>query len=142
MPLSTQGRPGLREDWDGEHHRGRGHLEVCGRGAQELEPDDPGKLSVRVHQLAPDRLLAPRGNVQILLPPPSSPSYPCYRGTANKTQHSLFSILMTFQMFLMMFSCIGLSWVPGKRLRNWLYERVALTVFRCFSRSFSGTFTK
>ena len=38
----------------------------------------------------------------------------------------------------MLSSCIGLSWVPNTRLRNWLYERVALTVFRCFSRTFSG----
>ena len=38
----------------------------------------------------------------------------------------------------MVLSCIGLSWVPHRGLRNWLYERVALTVFRCFSRSFSG----
>ena len=38
----------------------------------------------------------------------------------------------------MVLSCIGLSWVPHRGLRNWLYERVALTVFRCFSRSFSA----
>lgn len=47
-------------------------------------------------------------------------------------------LILVIGMLLMMFSCIGLSWVPGKRLRNWLYERVALTVFRCFSRSFSA----
>ena len=43
-------------------------------------------------------------------------------------------------MCLMVISCIGLSWVPHKSLRAWLYERVALTVFRCFSRSFSGQY--
>ena len=37
-------------------------------------------------------------------------------------------------MGLMVVSCVGLSWVPSTRLRNWLYCRVALTVFRCFSR--------
>lgn len=47
-------------------------------------------------------------------------------------------LILVIGMLLMMFSCIGLSWVPGRGLRNWLYERVALTVFRCFSRSFSA----
>ena len=47
--------------------------------------------------------------------------------------------ILVIGMFLMIISCVGLSWVPHQKLRNWLYERVALTVFRCFSRSFSGT---
>ena len=41
-------------------------------------------------------------------------------------------------MSLMIVSCIGLSWVPHEALRRFLYERVALTVFRCFSRCFSA----
>merc|ERR1712142_1445138 len=45
---------------------------------------------------------------------------------------------MVIGMILMIISCIGLSWVPHQKLRMWLYERVALTVFRCFSRSFSA----
>jgi len=46
--------------------------------------------------------------------------------------------ILMIGMILMLISCIGLSWVPHTKLRNWLYERVALTVFRCFSRSFSA----
>ena len=46
--------------------------------------------------------------------------------------------ILVIGVSLMLVSCIGLSWVPHTRLRNWLYERVALTVFRCFSRTFSA----
>merc|ERR1719192_836675 len=47
-------------------------------------------------------------------------------------------VVLIIGMSLMIVSCIGLSWVPHEALRRFLYERVALTVFRCFSRSFSA----
>ena len=42
---------------------------------------------------------------------------------------------------MMIFSCIGLSWISHGGIRRWLYERVALTVFRCFSRCISAHIT-
>ena len=41
-------------------------------------------------------------------------------------------------MNIMVFSCLGLSWISHEGLRRWLYTRVALTVFRCFYRCFSA----
>ena len=39
---------------------------------------------------------------------------------------------------IMISSCLSLSLVTKPELRRWLYHRVALTVFRCFSRCFSA----
>merc|ERR1711892_1067960 len=50
-------------------------------------------------------------------------------------------VVLVIGMALLVFSCIGLSWISHDGLRRWLYERVALTVFRCFSRCFSAHIT-
>jgi len=39
---------------------------------------------------------------------------------------------------LLILSCLGLSWVSHPELKRWLYERIALTLFRCLSRCFSA----
>ena len=38
------------------------------------------------------------------------------------------------QLSLLILSCLGLSWVSHPELKRWLYERIALTLFRCLSR--------
>jgi len=50
-------------------------------------------------------------------------------------------MVLVIGMGMMIFSCIGLSWISHGGIRRWLYERVALTVFRCFSRCFSAHIT-